>query len=148
VPLSADIGGELTASAGSIAVLVFQRGGELFALPLEGVVDVRRGVSITPLPGVRAPVIGVATWRGRVLTVVDPKPGAATLKTAQLIVVGEERGSYGICADDTVETRVISADSLGARTASLSAAVLPVLGLTSDAMLVIDWLELRRTLTE
>ena len=148
VPAAIDRSADGTALAGSLAVLVFRRGGEQFALPLNGVVDVRREVGITPLPGVRAPVVGVTTWRGRVLTVVDVGGGAATPKTTQLIVVGEERASYGICADETLETRIVPADILGRQSGIVSATVIPTLGLTADAVLVIDWLELRRILTE
>jgi chemotaxis signal transduction protein len=147
-PASIGAGGTTASVPGSLPVLVFRRGGELFAVPLEGVVDVRRAVSITPLPGVRPPVVGVTTWRGRVLTVVDASSSAATPKTCQLVVVGEERASYGICADDAVETRVISPNSLGRQTGIVSVAVIPAIGLTPDAVLVIDWLELRRMLTE
>jgi chemotaxis signal transduction protein len=97
---------------------------------------------------VRTPVVGVTTWRGRVLTVVDVGSGAATPKTTQLIVVGEERASYGICADETQETRLVPADVLGRRTGIVSVTAIPTLGLTADAVLVLDWLELRRMLTE
>jgi purine-binding chemotaxis protein CheW len=143
-----DRGEEIAAAEGSLAVLVFRRGGEHFAVPLDGVVDVRREVSITPLPGVRTPVVGVTTWRGRVLTVVDVGSGSATPKTTQLIVVGEERASYGICSDETLETRLVPADVRGRQTGFVSATAIPTLGLTADAVLVLDWLKLRRMLTE
>ena len=49
----------------------FQAGGEAFALDLEEVAAVARPLALTALPGATAPLVGVAVWRGRVISVLD-----------------------------------------------------------------------------
>ena len=56
---------------GTREVLVFEVGGQTYALPTADVCELVRAVSITPLPGAPAVIEGVVDVRGRVLPVLD-----------------------------------------------------------------------------
>ena len=55
----------------TLEVLVFEVGGQTYALPTADVREVVRAVAITPLPDAPAVIEGVVNVRGRVLPVLD-----------------------------------------------------------------------------
>jgi purine-binding chemotaxis protein CheW len=80
VPARADVslpadspkaGGRPAAVPGTREVLVFEVGGQKYALPTADVRELVRAVSITPLPNAPAVIEGVVDVRGRVLPVLD-----------------------------------------------------------------------------
>lgn len=65
------------------AFLVLTLTGDRFALPAHTVRGVFRLTELVPVPGARAPLLGVAPWRGDLLTVADP---------ASLLAIPREEG--------------------------------------------------------
>lgn len=70
---------------GAERLLVFRLGGERFAVPLGDVDEVIDGPSVQPLPDSTEHLLGVATIRGELVSVYDPRP--------LLRVDGEVRGA-------------------------------------------------------
>jgi chemotaxis signal transduction protein len=137
----ADAPGEDT--HGAIQSMVFRRGSERFALPLVDVVEISRHARVTPLAGAAAPVIGLAGWRGRVLTVIDLNPGADS-DGDHLIVAGSGRAAFAILADELEAARPLVADpaaSAEARRAAYAS------GVTTDAITIVDYKLLQHSLT-
>jgi len=60
-----------TAAAPAREVLVFEVGGQRYALPTADVCELVRAVAITPVPGAPGVIEGVVDVRGRVLPVLD-----------------------------------------------------------------------------
>ena len=89
--------------------MVFRRGSERFGLPLADVVEISRHARVTPLAGAAAPVVGLAGWRGRVLTVIDLNPGAGS-EGDHLVVVGTGRAAFAVLADELEDARPLCAD--------------------------------------
>jgi purine-binding chemotaxis protein CheW len=97
------------AGHGAAEFMVFRRGSERFALPLADVVEVSRDARVTPLAGAAEPVVGLAGWRGRVLTVVDLNPGAGA-SGDHLVVVGTGRAAFAVLVDELEDARPLAAD--------------------------------------
>lgn len=121
--------------SGTVDSMVFRRGSERFALPLAEVVEISRRARVTPLAGAAAPVVGLAGWRGRVLTVVDLNPEAGT-DGDHLVVVGSGRAAFAIVADELEDARPLSADG-DASAASHRLAY--ATGVTSDAITLLGY---------
>ena len=121
--------------AGSVDFMVFRRGSERFALPLAEVVEISRRARVTPLAGAAAPVVGLAGWRGRVLTVIDLNPEAGT-DGGHLVVAGSGRAAFAIIADELEDARPLCADGdASAATDRLAYAT----GVTSDAITLLGY---------
>ncbi len=124
-------------------LITFTLAGERFGIETRSVLEVFRLADLTTLPGAQAPALGLTAWRGRLLTVLDLRAALGISTTAlndlaYVIVLGAERAAFGVLAD--VMTNVIAqprtdvrapADGLGSRRASL-------LGVTPDALMIID----------
>ena len=121
--------------AGSIDFMVFRRGSERFALPLAEVVEISRRARVTPLAGAAAPVVGLAGWRGRVLTVIDLNPEAGT-DGDHLVVAGSGRAAFAVVADELEDARPLCADG-DARAATHRLAY--ATGVTSDAITLLSY---------
>ena len=52
-------------------MLVFAVGGQEFALPLGGIVEIARARTPTPVPGAEPGVLGIVPFRGAMVTVID-----------------------------------------------------------------------------
>jgi chemotaxis signal transduction protein len=87
-------------------LLRFTAGGEGFAVEIAEVAAVARPLSLTPLPGAAAPLRAAATWRGRVVSVLDVASlqgeGAACAGTRchMIVFVG---GRVAVLTDDAPE---------------------------------------------
>ena len=132
--------GAAAAGRGEAEFMVFRRGSERFALPLADVVEISRNARVTPLAGAAAPVVGLAGWRGRVLTVVDLNPGAGS-EGDHLVVVGSGRAAFAVLADELEDARSLAADP-AAGDQRLSYAT----GITTDAITLLGYKQLQSSL--
>lgn len=132
--------GDAAVTSVAAEYMVFRRGSERFALPLADVVEISRNVRVTPLAGAAAPVVGLAGWRGRVLTVVDLNPGAGDTGD-HLVVVGTGRAAFAVTADELEDARPLSADpaAAGQRLAYAT-------GITDDAITLLGYKLLQSSL--
>jgi chemotaxis signal transduction protein len=87
-----------------LTLVGFALGGEAWAVEARFVWEAFRLHQLTPLPGGKAPHAGVCGWRGSVLLVLDLRsllgvPVAPLADLAHVVVLGEQRPSFGILAD-------------------------------------------------
>ncbi|MEO7084818.1 MAG: chemotaxis protein CheW [Gemmatimonadaceae bacterium] len=87
-----------------VDVVSFSVARERFAIESAFVFAVFHLNELVPLPGARAPVVGVTRWRGDVLTVLDLRrvvggTGRALDDLARVIVVGASGPAFGVLAD-------------------------------------------------
>jgi chemotaxis signal transduction protein len=119
--------------------VVFRLAGERYAAPLEDTVLIMPVGEIVPLPGVRAPLIGVAPWRGALLAVADLRLLAGTSAglpdITRLVILGDDAGSVGVLAEAVEEIRPIDTTDMGSVEVGTGDAVR---GITHDAVLVLD----------
>jgi chemotaxis signal transduction protein len=89
----------------------FQAGGEAFALDLEDVAAVARPLGLSVLPGTTAPLVGVAVWRGRVISVLDVAGlhgGRTALSGATVVMIVLAGGRTAVLADSSPEIAPLS----------------------------------------
>jgi purine-binding chemotaxis protein CheW len=95
---------------GDQRMLVFRVGDERFALPMAAVNEVIEMPTVQALPDSSERVLGVATLRGELVSMFDPRPllqaGAAdTHEMALLFTAGNRR--VGVAIDDVFDPIVI-----------------------------------------
>jgi purine-binding chemotaxis protein CheW len=102
---------------GSARLLVFRIGTERFGLDLRSVDEVIDAPSVQPIPDAPATIIGVATIRGELITVYDPRPllhVEGRLDGAALLFERDGR-RVGIAIDDVYDAVAVEeADMLKA----------------------------------
>jgi chemotaxis signal transduction protein len=88
-------------------LLRFTAGGEGFAVEIGEVAAVARPLSLTPLPGAAAPLRAAATWRGRVVSVLDVASlqgeGAAACEGTRCHMIVFVGGRVAVLTDDAPE---------------------------------------------
>jgi purine-binding chemotaxis protein CheW len=96
-------------------------GGEHYALPVEGVLEVAEMTDVTPVPGAGAAILGVANLRGQVLPVVDLAVllGLPTQRPPTRIVVVEQGDRRVGLAVETVTDVGVVADPTAVVASSL-----------------------------
>ena len=107
----------------------FEAGGEAFALDLADVAAVARPLAFTALPGTTAPLVGVAVWRGQVISVLDVAGlhgGRTALGSATLRMIVLAGGRTAVLADSSPEIAALS-DAVRASTAGRATYVKAVL---------------------
>src|SRR5436190_24269224 len=79
-------------------------GGEHYALPVDGVLEVAEVTQVTPVPGAPAAILGVANLRGQIIPVVDLALllGLRARYAPARIVVAEQAGRRAGLAVETV----------------------------------------------
>jgi purine-binding chemotaxis protein CheW len=102
-------------SDGAQRMLVFRVGDERFALPLGAVNEVIDMPAVQALPDSSGQVLGVATLRGELVAVFDPRPllhagTADTHEMALLFAVGDRRAALAI--DDVFDPIVIEVEDV------------------------------------
>ena len=121
-----------------IAVVPFTLGGSAYAVEILLVREVVDAGSIAPVPGARPEFLGVTTYRGEMLGVIDLRVAlglaARPVAAPRLLIIGDRGPVIGLLAD-AVE------DPLDVATATLLRS--PgghrlVRGMTADARLVLD----------
>ena len=103
--------------ANKLPVLVFRVDDELFALPIDDVVEVAAMVQLTPLPGTVDAVLGIANRRGEALVIVDLRQimGKTRLElTPQtlFIVIQYKDKQIGAAVDEVLHVDHIPQDAL------------------------------------
>lgn len=96
-------------------MLVFRVGDERFALPLAAVNEVIDMPAVQQLPDASERVLGIATLRGELVTVFDPRPllqagTSDTHEMALLFAVGDRRAALAI--DDVFDPVLIETDDV------------------------------------
>jgi len=96
-------------------MLVFRVGGERFALPLASVNEVIEMPPVQTLPDSSDRVLGVATLRGELVSMYDPRPllqaGAVDTHEMALLFTMENR-RVGLAIDDVFDPIVIEPDDV------------------------------------
>ena len=113
--LTSDGEADLRKASGYWKVCLIRLGGELFAVDLRQVREVFKLESITPVPGMPEPLLGVANLRGVIIPLADLRlfVGASRSTTPYYaIVVRHGTQQIGIVIDDVPEIRTIHADDL------------------------------------
>lgn len=130
------------ATAGKqIEVVEFRLAKEAYGIAAEHVKAAIALHDFTPLPRGKSMVVGLAEWRGSLLSLIDPRQ-ALGLSTAalndldQVVVVGDSTRSVGILVDAVVGTRTIEIDSL--QPPSETSEKWLVVGIAPDALIVLD----------
>jgi len=103
------------ADSATARFVVCRVGGRRFALPVTAVREVCTDVSVVRMPGVAAPVRGVANVRGSVVTVVgaaellrmESEPAQAVVPW--LVVLRYRDGRVGLAVDEVVDLTAIDA---------------------------------------
>ena len=90
------------------SLLGFRLGDEWYAVPLTHVREVLRVTTITPLPAVPPPILGVVNVRGTIMSVTDPKsllalPSTALTPASRFIVLATASAETVLLVDE-VET--------------------------------------------
>ena len=92
--------------------LVIRIGSERIGVELDQITEVHRTSGLTPIPGARAPVVGVIAWRGRVLTVLDiaeSRTGPVALtESTRILVLGQRRAAFGVVADEVEDVQDVN----------------------------------------
>ncbi len=126
------------AAADQLHLLVVSVDGERMALPIDRIAAISRASVPAPLPRAVAPVYGVAVWRGRPLTVLSIGQGEPVIgPDSRFVVLGDaRRADVALLVDEVDDVRVVGRGSLTA--ASPGTRRVAILGITEDAMLVVD----------
>jgi purine-binding chemotaxis protein CheW len=128
-------------------MLTFSLARERFALPSRYVFAVFALAELVPLPGATPPVVGLTRWRGDILTLLDLRRLVASVAGAlddlgRVIVVGDSAPEFGILADVVSEIVSIDPASLHALPDERRGESRLLLGITNDAVHVLDVLAL------
>ncbi|MBW3630722.1 MAG: chemotaxis protein CheW [Gemmatimonadetes bacterium] len=131
-----------------IEVVVFTLSGEWYAVESRYVVEAFRMSDMAPLPQAAPPLVGVTAWRGELLVVLDLRDASAAPppRAERVLVMGEDRPAFGIVIEEIREVRRIATAEIFPP-ASASNVRERLLGMTAEAVLVLDAAELIRTHT-
>lgn len=139
---------ETGTASGVVEAMTFSVGRERYAIETRFVAAVARLGELVPLPGANAPVLGVARWRGEVLTIVDVRrlvgePARSLDDLGIIIAIGLSGPAFGLLADAVMDVVYIDLDSLhlpsGERLARAGGALR---GATGDGIQLLDAAEL------
>lgn len=134
----------VAADAAQFDAMIFELGGERFAIETRHVLEVVRLIDVTPLPGVPEFVVGVTNYRGNIVCVVDVRPlvgaprgGLSDL--SRLLILGGGAAEFAILADRVegapslrIENVLPAPESLAPEGHEL------VIGVTREAVVVLD----------
>jgi purine-binding chemotaxis protein CheW len=132
------------ASEGTIEAVMFQLGGDRYAIETKIVREIIRLTDCTPVPGAPDFVVGITNYRGQVLCVVDLRaffraPVTGVSHLSRVIVVGTERVEFGMLADRTDEIAQIPiSDILSAPESVEGIGRDYLLGITRQATIILD----------
>jgi len=126
-----------------VEMLSFSLAREQFAVPSRYVFAVFPLSELVPLPGAAPPVIGLTRWRGDVLTILDLRRLIANVTGAlddlsRVIVVGDAYPQFGILADVVRDMITIDLSALHRVPDERRGETRMLLGITNDAIHVID----------
>ena len=128
-----------------LEVLVWQLGGERYAIEIRYVFEAFPLTQITPVPGAGATLVGVANLRGTLLPVfaLSQVLGLEHVISdlVRVVVLGRKGPEFGVLVDQVDEPTVVSEQALHEAPVESAGASL-VLGLTEDTLIVLDGGEL------
>lgn len=119
--------------------MVVKCGADRFAVALESVAEVFKPRSVTPLPRSIAPLWGLTSWRGGIVTVIVmgqclPEQGTGVIVT----LTSEQRVIAGLWADDVEGELAIGEDEIHLTQAAGNFDESLVSGVTSDAKSILN----------
>src|ERR1700712_3030428 len=127
-----------------VEVLGFTVGRERYAIESRFVFAVVQLVDLVPLPGAKAPVVGLTRWRGDVLTALDLRrvvggaPGALD-DLGRVIVMGQTSPEFGVLADILDGLLLVDPSALHALRSDRNVEIPGLIrGVTSEAVHVLD----------
>lgn len=123
--------------------IVFSLGNERYALATRHVLRVEVLNELMPLPGAAAPLYGLTQWRGDLLTLLDLRSvlGAGSrgiVDLGRMIVVEGPARRFGILVERLLDIATLDDRRLSALARDESREPSLLLGITDDAVLVID----------
>jgi purine-binding chemotaxis protein CheW len=126
-----------------VEMLSFSLAREQFAVPSRYVFAVFPLAELVPLPGATPPVVGLTRWRGDVLTILDLRRLIANVHGAlddlsRVIVIGDTYPQFGILADVVRDMIMIDLAALHRVPDERRGDTRMLLGITQDAIHVID----------
>jgi purine-binding chemotaxis protein CheW len=132
---------ETTVRAENIDVVEFRLAGECYGIAAHQVLAAITLREFTPLPRRDSSVVGLAEWRGALLSLVDVRPllglpAAALADLRHVVIAGDDRRRVGILVEAVAQSRPINIASLQSRPAASDRRF--VIGTTPDAMVVLD----------
>lgn len=132
--------------------LLFELAEETYAIGSQVVIEVLRRPEFALLPGVEPPVLGIAAWRGELLTLLDARrilglPETPGPDDGWILVLGEAQPEFGIPVDSVQGLREIPASDLRPLAGGATRGQGYLSGITADAVLVLAAEQLIRTHT-
>jgi len=123
-------------------VVLFELSSETYALDARYVWEVFRLTALSALPGAQPPVLGLAAWRGNLLTILDLRqvlgvPVRDLTDLSSVIVLGEERPAFGILADAVGRIAAVRREDVREPPEGVAARRKYVKGITGDAIIVL-----------
>lgn len=133
----------------TLELITFALANEAYAVESRFVQAVLRLAELAPLPGAEPPVFGLTAWRGELLTILDLRrvlglSVGALNDLSRLIVLGEERPTFGILADAVRELVTLPASEVREPPEGVAAKREYLRGVTVGAVLVLDGEQLLR----
>ncbi len=127
----------------TLQMVTFALANETYAVESRYVIQVFRLTDLTPLPGAEPPVVGVAAWRGGLLTILDLRHVLGVSVQAlddlgRVIVVGEQRPAFGILVDAVHDIAAIPAAAIRTPPDGVASKRDYLRGVTADAVLVLE----------
>ncbi|MFA5237476.1 MAG: chemotaxis protein CheW [Methanoregula sp.] len=158
-----DTGEDVRKRQGSIQIVEFALGRELFAIDLFDVKEVVEYTTITKLPNVPAYVKGIIDLRGEITTIIDLKHRLNITDTTQVaaestrIIVLDDTittNKIGILVDDVTSVSTFEASHVDYTSASVSNEDTAIIGIIKRRVKIHDkekneliiWIDIRRLL--
>lgn len=134
---------EPTEPAPALELLVFSLAGARYAVELRYVREVTRLVEFSPVPGLPPFYSGVTSVRGEIVALIDLRgflgaAGAGLSDSSRAIVLGRERGEFAMLADELARIAFLAPGELLEAPSASQGGGARALGLTREAVLVLD----------
>lgn len=96
---------------GATRMLVFRIGSELFALPIGAVHEVIDMPAVQQLPDAPKNILGIATLRGDLVSIYDPRPllQAGDDSFGTVLIFAGDKGRIGLAIDDVFDPMLMEA---------------------------------------
>jgi purine-binding chemotaxis protein CheW len=121
--------------------ITFQLGRSTYAVPARDVLGVVKLTRIAPLPGATLPIVGLTSFRGTLLTLLDVRKdvgaSGANGEMAMAVIVGTDETAVGILVE-SVDLKRFRSDALQPPAGEGLARPELLAGVTSDATMVLE----------
>lgn len=126
----------------TIEIVTFGLAGETYGIESRYVLEVLRLTDLSRLPGAEPPVLGITTWRGALLNILDLRPmlgltTAALDDLGRLIVLGKEGPAFGVLVDQVYALVVVPASAVRDPSDGVALRRDYLRGLTAEAVIVL-----------